>query len=73
MASGFFASPALDKSVQIYDVGEHAGVLYFSLEYLAGGSLARKLRGQPLSGRSGARQHPALRCASRLRDLSGDY
>jgi serine/threonine protein kinase/Tfp pilus assembly protein PilF len=40
--------------VQIYDVGEHAGQPYFSLEYVDGGSLAQKLRGQPLPGRQAA-------------------
>jgi S1-C subfamily serine protease len=34
--------------VQIYDVGEHEGRPYFSLEYVAGGSLAARLRGRPL-------------------------
>jgi eukaryotic-like serine/threonine-protein kinase len=32
--------------VQIYEVGEHDGVPFFTLEYVAGGSLASK-RGQP--------------------------
>ncbi len=34
--------------VQVYEVGEQAGQPYFSLEYCAGGSLARRLRGTPL-------------------------
>ncbi len=33
--------------VQVYEVGEHAGLPYFSLEYCAGGSLARELDGTP--------------------------
>jgi WD40 repeat protein len=34
--------------VQVYEVGEHAGLPYFSLEYCPGGSLDRKLAGTPL-------------------------
>jgi uncharacterized protein (DUF433 family) len=34
--------------VQIHEVGEHGGQPYFSLEYVAGGSLALKLDGTPL-------------------------
>jgi tetratricopeptide (TPR) repeat protein/tRNA A-37 threonylcarbamoyl transferase component Bud32 len=33
--------------VQVYDFGSHEGKPYFSLEYLEGGSLAHKLRGEP--------------------------
>jgi serine/threonine-protein kinase len=35
--------------VQIFEVGEHEGRPYLALEYAAGGSLARKLGGTPLS------------------------
>ncbi len=35
--------------VQIFEVGEHDGRPFFSLEYCAGGSLAEKLRGKPLA------------------------
>ncbi len=35
--------------VQIYDVGEHAGQPYFTMEFVDGGSLAQKLRGDPRS------------------------
>ncbi len=34
--------------VQIYEVGEHEGKPFFSLEYCPGGSLDRKLTGNPL-------------------------
>jgi WD40 repeat protein/tRNA A-37 threonylcarbamoyl transferase component Bud32 len=34
--------------VQIYDVGEHAGLPYLALEYCDGGSLADRLGGTPL-------------------------
>lgn len=34
--------------VQIYEVGEHNGQPYFSLEYLDGGNLSRRLAGTPL-------------------------
>jgi len=35
--------------VQVFDVAEHDGVPYFSLEFCPGGSLDRKLQGNPLS------------------------
>jgi WD40 repeat protein/tRNA A-37 threonylcarbamoyl transferase component Bud32 len=33
--------------VQIYDLGEHEGLAYFQMEYIEGGSLARRLDGTP--------------------------
>ncbi len=39
--------------VQIHEIGEHDGAPYFSLEFCAGGSLDRKLAGNPLE------PHPA--------------
>jgi tetratricopeptide (TPR) repeat protein len=40
--------------VQIYEVGEENGLPFFSLEFCAGGSLSRKLRGTPLPPRDAA-------------------
>jgi serine/threonine-protein kinase len=40
--------------VQIYDVGEHAGLPYFSLEYIDGGALARKIHREPQPPREAA-------------------
>jgi tetratricopeptide (TPR) repeat protein len=40
--------------VQIYEVGEHNGLPYFSLEYVAGGTLAERLDGTPLPARDAA-------------------
>jgi urea transport system substrate-binding protein len=40
--------------VQIYEVGSHAGCPFFSLEYMDGGSLARRLDGKPLDVRAAA-------------------
>jgi hypothetical protein len=41
--------------VQVYEVGEHAGLPYFSLEFCPGGSLERKLAGTPLPATEAAR------------------
>lgn len=41
--------------VQIFDIGEQAGRPFFSLEYCAGGSLEKKLRGTPLPPPEAAR------------------
>lgn len=40
--------------VQVYDVGEADGHAYLAMEYVAGGTLARKLNGQPLPPRDAA-------------------
>jgi len=41
--------------VQVYDIGNHEGRPYFSLEYCDGGSLERALRQRPLEPREAAR------------------
>src|SRR5207244_1656598 len=52
--------------VQIHEVGEADGHPYCALEYIEGGSLARKLDGQPLAAREAARIVEALARAMQL-------
>jgi serine/threonine protein kinase len=40
--------------VQIYEIGEHHGLPFFSLEFVAGGSLQQRLDGTPLPERTAA-------------------
>jgi WD40 repeat protein/tetratricopeptide (TPR) repeat protein len=40
--------------VQVYEVGEHQGLPYFSLEFCPGGSLEQRLAGTPLAAREAA-------------------
>jgi serine/threonine protein kinase len=40
--------------VQVFETGESVGQPYFALEYVAGGSLADRLRGQPMLARPAA-------------------
>jgi hypothetical protein len=40
--------------VQIYEIGEHAGQPYFSLEFCGGGSLNHKIKGKPQPPREAA-------------------
>src|SRR5438477_2719458 len=41
--------------IQVYEVGEHDGLPFFSLEFVDGGSLAERLAGTPLPPREAAR------------------
>jgi serine/threonine protein kinase len=41
--------------VEIYEFGEHEGLPYYSLEYVEGGSLARKIRGRAFPPHEAAR------------------
>jgi serine/threonine protein kinase/WD40 repeat protein len=41
--------------VAVYEVGEHEGLPFFSLEFCAGGSLEKKIAGTPLPPREAAR------------------
>jgi serine/threonine-protein kinase len=52
--------------VQIHEIGEADGVPFFALEYVAGGSLAERLAGQPLPPRDAARLVAALAEAMHL-------
>jgi serine/threonine protein kinase/WD40 repeat protein len=40
--------------VQIYEIGEHAGCPYFSMEFIPGGTLAQRLLGLPQPARAAA-------------------
>jgi WD40 repeat protein len=49
--------------VQVYEVGEHGGLPYFSLEFVDGGSLDQKLAGTPQPPRASAELVRALALA----------
>jgi WD40 repeat protein/tRNA A-37 threonylcarbamoyl transferase component Bud32 len=51
--------------VQVYEVGEHNGQPFFSLEFVAGGTLAEKLDGTPLPPQDAARLVETLARAMR--------
>jgi hypothetical protein len=57
--------------VQVYDVGEHAGTLYMALEYVAGGTLAGRLTGQPLPPPAAAELVAALARAVHYAHVNG--
>ncbi len=57
--------------VQIFEVGEHRGQPFFSLEYCAGGSLSRKLGGTPLPPNEAAILLEALARAMHAAHLKG--
>jgi serine/threonine protein kinase len=40
--------------VQVYDLGEHAGMVFIAMEYVAGGTLRRWVRGEPQPPRPAA-------------------
>ncbi len=46
--------------VQIYEVSEHDGIPFFSLEYVSGGSLAEKIAREPMQASEAARLVEAL-------------
>jgi tetratricopeptide (TPR) repeat protein/predicted Ser/Thr protein kinase len=46
--------------VQVYEVGEHNGLPFFSLEFVEGGSLHQKMSGKPLPAREAAEIAEAL-------------
>jgi WD40 repeat protein len=57
--------------VQIYEVGQHQGLPYFSLEFCAGGSLAARLDGTPLPPRQAAGLIAVLAHAVHAAHLAG--
>jgi serine/threonine-protein kinase len=57
--------------VQVHDVGEHEGRLYFTMEYVAGGSLAHKLAGQPQAARRAAELVATLAGAVQCAHVNG--
>jgi serine/threonine protein kinase len=57
--------------VHIYDVGEHQGQPYFALEFVAGGTLAKKLAGAPLPAREAAQVVETLAQAMHHAHLHG--
>jgi eukaryotic-like serine/threonine-protein kinase len=48
------AALAHPNIVQVHDIGEHDGTAYFTMEFVEGGNLARKLSGSPQPARKAA-------------------
>ena len=57
--------------VQVFDVGSHEGRPYFTMEYFEGGTLARKLAGQPQSPADAAVLAATLASAVQVAHTSG--
>jgi WD40 repeat protein/serine/threonine protein kinase len=57
--------------VQIYEIGAHAGRPYMALEYVAGGSLDKRLRGVPQPPRQAAKLVEILARATHAAHLRG--
>ena len=57
--------------VPIFEVGEREGWLYFTMEYVSGGSLDRKLKGKPQPLREAARLVETLARATHAVHLTG--
>jgi eukaryotic-like serine/threonine-protein kinase len=57
--------------VQIYEVGEHDGLAYFSLEYCDGGTLADRLSGSPMNPKEAAQTAEVLARAIHIAHQAG--
>ena len=57
--------------VQVFDVGDHAGLPYIVLEYLGGGTLSERLRGAPQPAKAAARLTAVLADAVQAAHAAG--